>query len=384
MHGLKGMERQEREAEPRLGERGGRVSGHVAKEHGNRLRPLRSGHQRRGNRQELRRQHDHRGCRPGQRRPGQQSPAADEQQQQRRGHEAPSEVVENLPSADQRQPVAFESATRGHEGKQPEQDLPVASDPPVLATRVRENARRVLVNQFDVRHQRDTGMKALEQIVREESVIGHLLAERRVERVHVVESLAGEDPFAEQILIGVRHRRGVRIYARMPGIEAREQRAGSAGICHADAWLEDAVPFGDASELRVERRSIEGMRDHPNEFFRRITRQPRVAVERDAIADCRENAQISLGHDEARIRRASEQPVELFDLAALAFPPHPEVFPRIPLPLAMKEEEPVGGSAGVRIVQATNARTCGVKNRTVAWRLRARGVAKVGEQSKVQ
>ena len=189
-----------------------------------------------------------------QRAPGQHGPPGDEQRQQRRRHEAAAQIVENLPAADERQRVALEAAPRRHERKQPEEDLPVAADPAVLPPRVRQHARRVVVDQLDVRHERDARVQPLEQIVGEQRVLRDRAFERRGEGVDVVEPLAGEDAFAEEILIGVGDRRRVGIDAGVPGIEPREQRTGGAHERDADARLQDAVALGDAAGLRVERR----------------------------------------------------------------------------------------------------------------------------------
>ena len=83
----------------------------------------------------------------------------------------------------------------------------------MLPPRVGEHARRIVIDQLDVRHQGDPRVKSLEQVVREEGIVRDKAFERRDERVDVVQPLAGEDAFSEQILIGVGHRSGVRIDA---------------------------------------------------------------------------------------------------------------------------------------------------------------------------
>ncbi len=83
------------------------------------------------------------------------------------------------------------------------------------------------------------------------------------------------------------------------------------------------------------------MRDDADELLRGVARQARVGIERDAIAHRRENVQLADLHGEARVGGASQQPVEFFDLAAFALPPHPRVFPRVPAPLAMEQEEAI-------------------------------------------
>ncbi len=157
--------------------------------------------------------------------------------------------------------IALQAAARRHERKQPEEDLPVAANPAVLPSRVRQHARRVVVDELDVRHQRDPRVQPLEQIVREQRVLRHRIFERRGERVDVVQALAGEDAFAEQVLIGVGDGGRVRIDASVAGVEAREQRSRRAHVGHADPRLQDAVAFDDAAGLGIEAGPIQRMGD---------------------------------------------------------------------------------------------------------------------------
>ena len=136
-----------------------------------------------------------------------------------------------------------------HPREQPQQDLPVAAHPAVLPPRVRQHVGRVVVHDFGVGDERGARVQAFEQVVRQQRVFRHAALERGHERVDVVEALAGEDAFAEEILIHVRHRGGVRIDAGVAGVGAREQRPGRAGHRHADARLQDAVAFDDAPQL---------------------------------------------------------------------------------------------------------------------------------------
>ena len=104
----------------------------------------------------------------------------------------------------------MQPAARRHEREQPPQDLPVAADPAVLASRVREHARRIVVDDLDVGDERRARVEPFEEVVRQQRVLGHAPLERGRERVDVVEALAGEDAFAEEILVDVGHRRRVR------------------------------------------------------------------------------------------------------------------------------------------------------------------------------
>ena len=80
---------------------------------------------------------------------------------------------------DERQAIALQARARRHERKQPPQDLPVAAHPAVLAPRVREHARRIVVDDLDVGDERGARVEALEQVVRQQRVLGHAAVERR-------------------------------------------------------------------------------------------------------------------------------------------------------------------------------------------------------------
>ena len=321
--------------------------------------------------------------RPGQRAAGQHGPAEQEEQQRRRRRQAAPQVVENLPAGHQRQAIALEADPRGHEREQPQQNLPVAADPAMLTSRVREHARRVVVDDFDVGDQRGARVQSLEQVVREQCVFGHAAVERRRERVDVVQALAGEDAFLEQILIDVGDGGGVRVDAGVPGIRPREQRPGGAGHRHADAGLEDAIALGDAAQARVEPRSIQRVGDDADQGLRGVARQPRVGVQRDAIAHRRQDRQFADLHGEAGVAGAAEETVELLDLAPLALPSHPHLLAGIPAPFAMKQEEAIGVLRAEAPVERLDAVARRRENRRIAGHLARLGVGEVAEDREV-
>ncbi len=222
--------------------------------------------------------------------PRQNGPAGDEHHQQHRRHQAAAQVVENLPARNQREPIALDAVACRDKRKQPQQNLPVAADPAVLAAGVCQHAGWVFVHQLDVRDERDTSVQPFEQIVRQQRIFGDRVFERRGERVDVVQAFAGEDSFAEQILVGIRHGGGVRIDAGMAGVEAREQRAGGARECHADPRLQNAIAFGDAADFGIEAGPIGRMGDDADQLPRCIARQPRIAIKRDAVANALQHA----------------------------------------------------------------------------------------------
>ena len=383
MDGVIGVEREQRQAEEHLHHRRRGVVAQVGEEHRNGLRAARADQQPRQHRQQLRGGHDHHDRRPDAGTPGQRQPPRHQQRQERRRHEAAPQVVENLPAPDRRQRVALEAAPRRHEGKQPEEDLPVAAHPPVLPPRVRQHARRVVVHELDVRYQRDACVQPFEKVVRQERVLRYRILERGYERVHVVEPLAGEDPFGKEILIGVGHRGRIRVHARVARIEAGEERTGRAHERDADARLQDAVAFSNAAGARIERGPAERVDDDADQLAGDPARQPGVAVERDAVLDVRQDRQIADRYGEARVGGATQEPVELLDLAALALPPHPQPFAGVPLPQAMKQEEPVSAIGGVPGVERGDAGASRLEDLGVLRLRLGGGVGKVAEEREV-
>ena len=192
---------------------------------------------------------------PDQRAPRQHGPGGREVGEQRGRHEAAPQVVEDLPLADERQAVLREALRRRDEREEPGEDLPVAAHPAVLPPRVREDVGRVVVHHLDVGDQRGAGVQPLEEIVREQRVLGDAPADRRLEGVDVVQPLAGEDARAEQVLVGVRDRRRVGIDAGVPGVHPREERPGGAREVDAHPRLEDAVALRHPAQGGVDHRA---------------------------------------------------------------------------------------------------------------------------------
>src|SRR5207237_1719183 len=73
-----------------------------------------------------------------------------------------------------------------------------------------------------------------------------------------------------------------------------------------------------------------------------LPRQPRVAVERDDITNAgRRSERTPSDCHECRIARTAQQPVQLVELAAFAFPSNPLLLPIVPDPSTMEQEETV-------------------------------------------
>src|SRR5256885_15789711 len=98
--------------------------------------------------------------------PGKHGPTRYEQRNGCWWQEAASKIIENLPAGDQWEPVALQPRAGWDEGPQPPQDLPVATDPAVLAPRMRQHARRIVIDDLEVRHERRARVESFEEIVR--------------------------------------------------------------------------------------------------------------------------------------------------------------------------------------------------------------------------
>ena len=121
------------------------------------------------------------------------------------------------------------------------------------------------------------------------------------------------------------------------------------------------------------------MRDDADQALRRIARQTRVRVERDAVADGRQQLQFADLRREGGVGGAAQQPVELFDLAALPLPADPRVLAYVPLPIAMKQEEPVGVAHAELAVERFHARPRAFENRGVFRSVDRARIGKVTE-----
>ena len=246
----------------------------------------------------------------------------------------------------------------------------------MLSPRVGQNARGVVVHDLDVADQCGPRVQALEEIVRQQRVLGHAIFQSRRKGIDVVESLAREDALVEEVLIDVRNGGRVRIDPGMAGVRPGEERAGRARHGHADSRLQDPVSRRDSLQAAVEPGLVQRMRDDANQPLRGIARETRVRIEGDAIADERQHVEVADLRGEARIRRTAQQAVEFFDLAPLPLPADPRPFLDVPLPIAMEQEEAVLVLAAGPGVELVDTSTRAVEQRRV---IRSVGVFLVRE-----
>src|SRR5262245_2005728 len=125
------------------------------------------------------------------------------------------------------------------------------------------------------------------------------------------------------------------------------------------------------------------MRDDADQFSRRVARQPGVGVECDAVADAWQHVEIADVHGKARIGRSAQQPIELLDFPAFAFPSHPQPFALVPLTSSMEQKKSAARLARVSTIECLDRLTRSVENLRVARLCFGRCIAKVAEDGKV-
>ena len=208
----------------------------------------------------------------------------------------------------------------------------------MLARRRDLVAGRKILEQLDVGDQRGAREEPLEEVVAEQRVFRHSPLERALERVDVVDALAGVRAFAEEVLIHVRDGGGVGIDAGRAGEHAPKERALALGRQgRRDPWLENPVALDDAALARLEARPVQRVGERADQSRRGAAGQLGVGVERDHEADRRRHLEV-LDH-ERRVGRAAEQAIELVQLAALALPAHPATLALAPETPAVEQIE---------------------------------------------
>src|SRR4030095_2425887 len=138
---------------------------------------------------------------------------------------------------------------------EPAHDLPVAAHPPVQARREREVIDWVVVDELDGGAETGPGIEPVEEIVAEQRVLGHARGQRGIERIDVVDPLADEAAFVEEVLVHIRYRGRVRVDAAMARIDTAERRLARALDADLHPRLEHAVAFGHPAGGGIEARA---------------------------------------------------------------------------------------------------------------------------------
>ncbi len=215
-------------------------------------------------------------------------PAQQQQERQRRRHETATQIVKKLPSGQARERIFLSAVPgSGNARLQPTCKLPIAANPAVPAAHVRAVARRVFLVQQHIAYQSGARVTTFQQIVAEDAVFGKAILERSLERIDLVDSLADEGAFTEQVLVDVGDGAGIGVDAWLLPVQASVARAIRAGQAHAHARLQDAVALTDFLLDFVVARAVERVRQGPNKLPRGVARKLRICVEGNDILHVR-------------------------------------------------------------------------------------------------
>ena len=106
------------------------------------------------------------------------------------------------------------SARAGNTRQQPPRKLPIAANPAVPAAHVGAIASRIFLIQLHVAQQPGAGVAPFQKIVAENAVFGEAPVERPLECIDIVDALADERAFVEQVLVYIGNGARVRVDAR--------------------------------------------------------------------------------------------------------------------------------------------------------------------------
>ena len=214
-------------------------------------------------------------------------------------------------------------------------------------------------------------------------VFADAVSEGRLKRIHIVETLAGKVSLAKEILINIGNGGRVRIDAGVAGKYASKPRTRGARERNTHARLHDAVAACYQFDRVIKLRPIQWMNRRAHEFARRVTRKLRVGIECYHVTHATEQRLVSGPADEARVRGATQQPVKLFQLSALALPTDPATFSRIPLPAPLKQMKAQRLSFAMAIIEFADPGLGNFQQQRVVGSLFRGRVGKITEQRKI-
>src|SRR6185369_4447116 len=157
-------------------------------------------------------------------------------------------------------------------------------------------------------------------------------------RIHFVNSFSCKAAFAIQILIRIRNGASVNIKTSFTCVDGSQSRA--CRTLHADSHsrLKNAISGNYDIFLRINHRLIQRMGHGPNHSLRGIARKFGVRVQGNYIANAGENRKVADFYWKT-IKLPAQQFIEIEQLAALAFPSHPQFLPWIVDTVPMKQEK---------------------------------------------
>ena len=208
--------------------------------------------------------------------------AHEDHHHQRQAEHRAAQVVEYLPAADGVHLVLHPlAALVAHMAGEPGDNLPVATRPAVVALGIVDVVGGVVVEEFDVVDETTAYVAALQQVVAQDEVLGEGALEHLLEHAEVVDALAAEGAFVEDVLVELEAGGGVDIQATQAGEELRVAALIGHFDVDIDARLHDAVAAIDTTAVGTQTGAIERMSHSAYELLRRIEHQLGVGVEGD-------------------------------------------------------------------------------------------------------
>ena len=113
------------------------------------------------------------------------------------------------------------------------------------AAHVRAVARWVFLVQLHIAQQPGPRVAPFQKIVAEDPVVGETPVQCPLECINIIDALADEGAFTEQVLVNIGHGTRIRIDAGLTCAHARIPRPVRAGQAHRHPRLKDAVPLND-------------------------------------------------------------------------------------------------------------------------------------------
>jgi len=171
----------------------------------------------------------------------------------------------------------------------------------------------------------------------EQGVLRDVAADTALKGIDVIDAFANIDALAKQILIHIRYGMRVEVETPAAGIDAREPGARRPSGMHIHARLHDGVS-GDDLTLFVELRPVQGMSQGANQAPRGARWHDGIRIQRNHIARrLQQGLHLWRGTlwQVRRVRLASQELVQLVELAPLALPAHPATLNRVPNPPAV-------------------------------------------------
>ena len=225
----------------------------------------------------------------------------------------------------------------------------------MLALGLRQKSGRVILVEHNIAHQGGAAVDALEEIVAQQMIFRDASGQGAVEGVHIVDAFAHVDALTEEILVDVGDGQRVKIDARVAGKDAAEGRTRRRHRADLGARLQDSVAGGERAAGRVELGTVERMRQRPDQPLRAARRQFGVGVQGNHVADVAQRGGLPHHFDKGRRHVATQQAVELVELAPLALPAHPDAFGRVPEPAPVEEVKGLAACRAVTAIQRLHA-----------------------------